>query len=79
MDVAQLKYSIIERLLRTDDEKLLEKVAELMRSVPMPYPENDLKPMTVEELETRIKQSRKDVSEGKFRTSEELKDYFRNK
>jgi hypothetical protein len=79
MDVAQLKYSIIERLIRTDDEQLLEKVAELMRSIPVPYPENEPKPMTVEELETRIKQSRKDVSEGKFRTSAEMKDYFRNK
>lgn len=79
MDVAQLKYSIIERLIRTNDEQLLEKVAELMHSIPLPYPENELKPMTVEELETRIKQSRTDVAEGKFRTSEEMKTQFLSK
>lgn len=79
MDVAQLKYSIIERLIRTNDEELLEKVAELMRTVPLPYPESELKPMSVEELETRIKQSRKDVADGKFRTTDEMKDHFRNK
>lgn len=79
MDVAQLKYSIIERLIKTDDEQLLRKVAELMRPSPTPYPENDLKPMSVGELETRIKQSRKDVKEGKFRTTEEMKEYFRKK
>lgn len=79
MDVAQIKYSIIERLIRTEDEKFLIKVAELMRSAPLPYPENELRPMSVEELEERILESRKDVAEGRFHTSEELKDRFRNK
>ncbi len=79
MDVTTLKYSIIERLIRTNDEKLLERVAKLMKSVPVDYPTNELKPMSVEELETRIKQSRKDVSDGKFRTTDEMKDHFRNK
>lgn len=65
--------------MRTEDEQLLEKVSELMRSVPSVYPENELEPMTVEELEERVNQSRKDVSEGKFRTTEELKEYFRNR
>jgi len=63
-------------LIRTEDEKLLEKVAELMRLVPVAYPENELKPMSVEELEVGILESRKDVAEGRFRTSEELKNRF---
>jgi hypothetical protein len=79
MNVVQLKYAIIEKLIRTEDEQLLEKVAELMRSELAPYPENDLKPMTVEELEERIRRSRKAVEEGKFRTTEDLKNHFRNK
>jgi len=40
------------------------------------YPENELKPMSVEELEVGILESRKDVAEGRFRTSEELKNRF---
>jgi len=76
MDVAQLKYSIIEKLIRTEDEELLAKVAELIHSTPITYPENDIKPMSVEELEERILESRKDVAEGRFRTSEELKNRF---
>jgi len=79
MNTAQLKYSIIEKLIRTEDEQLLEKIAELMRSTPVTYPENNLKPMSVEELEERILESRKDVAEGRFHTSEELKNRFRNK
>jgi hypothetical protein len=79
MNTAQLKYDLIEKLLRTEDEQLLTKVAELMRSVPIPYPKNELKPMSVEELEGRILESRKDVAEGRIHTSEELKDHFRNK
>ncbi|MCF8463509.1 MAG: hypothetical protein K9G41_01605 [Flavobacteriales bacterium] len=73
MDAAQLKYSIIERLIRTNDEELLEKVAELMRTVPLPYPESELKPMTVEELETRIQKAEGDISAGRFYTTEAAK------
>ena len=73
MDVAQLKYSIIERLIRTDDEKLLEKVADLMRSVPLPYPENELRPMSVEELNERLQKAEEDITEGRIYTTEEAK------
>ncbi len=73
MDVAQLKYSIIERLIRTNDEKLLERVAELMKSVPVDYPPNELKPMSVEELETRIQKAEDDISAGRVYTTEAAK------
>jgi len=76
MDLAQLKYSIIERLIHTDDEKLLKKVAELMRFVPMPYPENELKPMSVEELNERLEQAEKDIIAGRVHSTEEVKAYF---
>lgn len=73
MDVARLKYSIIEKLIRTEDEQLLEKVAELMRSVPTPYSENDLKPMTVEELNERLRKAEDDISNGRVYSSDEAK------
>lgn len=73
MDVAQLKYSIIERLIKTDDEQLLRKVAELMRPSVTPYPENDLKPMSVEELNERIQRSENDIISGRVYTTEEAK------
>ncbi|MCF8276834.1 MAG: hypothetical protein K9J17_08875 [Flavobacteriales bacterium] len=73
MDVAHLKYSIIERLIRTDDEKLLERVAELMKSVPIPYVESELKPMTVEELNERLQKAEEDIIEGRIYSTEEAK------
>lgn len=73
MDVARLKYSIIEKLIRTEDEQLLEKVAELMRSDPTPYSENDLKPMTVEELNERLRKAEDDISNGRVYSSDEAK------
>ncbi len=74
-----LKYSIIERLMETNDEKLLKEVAGLVRPKPIPYMENEPKPMTVEELEEKIERSRMDAAEGKVHTSEELKEHFRKK
>ena len=73
MDIAHLKYSIIEKLIRTEDEQLLEKVADLMRSMPAPYPENELEPMTAEELNERLRKAEDDIANGRFYSSEEAK------
>lgn len=73
MNVVQLKYAIIEKLIRTEDEQLLEKVAELMRSELAPYPENDLKPMTVEELNERLQKAEDDIANGRVYSSKEAK------
>ena len=79
MDVTTLKYSIIERLIRTNDEKLLERVAKLMKSVPVDYPTNELKPMSVEELNERIEESRRDVAAGRVYSTQEMRAYFQAK
>lgn len=73
MDIAHLKYSIIEKLIRTEDKQLLESVADLMRSMPTPYPENELEPMTVEELNERLRKAEDDIANGRFYSSEEAK------
>jgi hypothetical protein len=73
MDTAQLKYSIIEKLIRTEDEKLLKKVAELMRSVPVAYPVNEFKPMSAEEFNERIRRAEDDIVAGRVYTTEEAK------
>ncbi|MBI1286761.1 MAG: hypothetical protein GC178_04205 [Flavobacteriales bacterium] len=73
MDVAQLKYSIIEKLIRTEDEQLLQKVAELMSSTRARYPESDLKPMTVEELNERLRKAEDDIANGRVYSTDEAK------
>jgi len=73
MNVEQLKYAIIEKLIRTEDEQLLERIAELMRSEPLPYAENDLQPMTVEELNERLRKAEDDIANGRVYSSEAAK------
>lgn len=73
MDIAHLKYSIIEKLIRTEDKQLLESVADLMRSMPTSYPENELEPMTVEELNERLRKAEDDIAKGRVYSSEEAK------
>ncbi|MCF8460100.1 MAG: hypothetical protein K9G46_05200 [Flavobacteriales bacterium] len=77
MDTAHLKYSIIEKLIRTEDEKLLKKVAALMRSEPVPYPETELKPMSAEEFNERIRRAEDDIVAGRVYTTEEAKKKLR--
>ncbi len=79
MDVTLLKYSIIEQLMQTDDEKLLQKVSKLIKAQPTAYAKPELKPMSVEELNVRIEQSRKDLEAGRVHTSEEVRTHFKNK
>jgi len=73
MNTAQLKYELIEKLVRTEDEQLLTKVAKLMGSVPIPYPKNELKPMSVEEFNERIQRAEDDIAAGRVYTTEEAK------
>jgi hypothetical protein len=73
MNTTQLKYDLIEKLVRTEDEQLLAKVAELMLSVPIPYPMNELKPMSVKEFNERIQKAEDDIAAGRVYTTEEAK------
>jgi len=60
-------------LIRTEDEELLAKVAELIQSTPITYPENDIKPMSVDELNERLQKAEEDISSGRVYTTTEAK------
>jgi Txe/YoeB family toxin of Txe-Axe toxin-antitoxin module len=72
MDIQSEKLKVIEKLLKTQDEKLIEKINSLLN-------EAILKPMTMEELQEKLKKSEKDIKEGRVHAHEEVVSYFKKK
>ena len=73
MDVSLLKYNIIEQLMDVDDEKLLREISELIKPSPVSDAEPELKPITVEELNERIRKAEDDIEANRVYSTEEVK------
>jgi hypothetical protein len=72
MDIRSEKLKAIEKLLKTQDEELIDKINSLLN-------EALLKPMTVEELGEKLNKSEKDIKEGRIHTHEQVISYFKKK
>jgi Txe/YoeB family toxin of Txe-Axe toxin-antitoxin module len=72
MDIQSEKLKVIEKLLKTQDEELIEKINSLLN-------EAILKPMTMEELQEKLKKSERDIKEGRVHAHEEVVSYFKKK
>jgi hypothetical protein len=76
MNIAVKKVELIEWLARLQDEKLIHRIEILKKgSVKEAY---ELRtPKTMEELQSKLDQSEKDISSGKVHTQQEVEDYFK--
>lgn len=78
MDIALKKIELIEWLVRLQDEKLIQRIETLKKdSIKDMYERRT--PKTLEELQTKLDYSQKDISSGKVHTQQEVEDYFKTK
>lgn len=71
MDIQTRKIKFVQKFLTIKDEELLLRFEDLLILI-QAETERDLKPFTVEELNSRIDQSEKDFEEGRYKTTAEL-------
>jgi hypothetical protein len=72
MDIRAEKLLLIQWLLRTEDEKILEKIRVLLN-------ESLLKPISEAELERKLQNSEEDIKEGRILSHKDVVTYFNNK
>ncbi|HUH26524.1 MAG TPA: hypothetical protein VLY87_07840 [Flavobacterium sp.] len=71
MDIQTRKIEFVRDFLKMQNEELLTLMEKLLYSTKMDY-ENDIQPMTVEELNSRIDKSMEDSKNGKLTKSSDL-------
>jgi len=73
MDIQAIKLELIQYLLNTDKESLLQKVKELVlkeeRKVNNP---DNRTPFTIEQLNTKLERAEEDYNAGRIATDEDL-------
>lgn len=72
MSILEIKLAFIQKIVSLENEQLFERLEALLDNKKEEYTFNELKPFTVEELQTRISKSEKDFKEGRLKTTEEL-------
>lgn len=68
MDIQTRKIEFVQAFLKLQSEELISLFENILNS----ETKEDLKPMTIEELNSRIDQSEKDFKNGVFKTHEEV-------
>ncbi|MDP5093534.1 MAG: hypothetical protein NWQ17_09485 [Polaribacter sp.] len=68
MDIQTRKIEFVQAFLKLQSEELISLFENILNS----ETKEDLKPMTIEELNSRIDQSEKDFKNGGFKTHEEV-------
>jgi hypothetical protein len=76
MDIAVKKVELIEWLARLQDEKLIQRIEALRKGSIKELYEQQM-PKTMDELQTKMDQSEKDIAEGKVHAQDEVENYFK--
>lgn len=73
MDIQAIKLELIQYLLNTEKESLLQKVKELVLKEERSTDNSDKRtPFTIEELNNKLKRAEEDYEAGRITTDEDL-------
>jgi hypothetical protein len=78
MNIAVKKMELIEWLVRLQDEKLIQRIESLKNDSRKDVFEKRT-PKTIEELQSKLKQSESDIISGRIHAQEEVENYFKAK
>lgn len=79
MDIQAHKLEFLSEYLRVNDETILLKLSNLLRQERQKRVKDKLKPMTQEELSSKLKRAENDILEGNVMNQEEIEAFFKNK
>lgn len=72
MDIHLRKIKLAQDILDITDEQILLGIEILIKKQKVRKYEEELKPMSIKELNERINQAEKEIENGSYKTSEEL-------
>jgi len=72
MNIHLRKIQLAQDILSLDDEQILSVLEDLLKKKKAKKYEEDLKLLTIEELNERINHAEEDIRSGRYKTSEEL-------
>lgn len=76
MDIAAKKIELIEWLVRLRDEELIQRI-EILKKGSLQESCDQRTPKTMEELQSKLDQSEKDIRSGRVHSQQEVEDYFK--
>lgn len=72
MDIQTRKIKFVQTFLKLQSEDVISKLEKILKKNQVDEIIEDLKPLTIKELNRRIFQSEKDFENGEFKTTSEL-------
>ncbi|AYQ35405.1 hypothetical protein [Runella sp. SP2] len=79
MDIQAHKLEFLSEYLRVNDETILLKLSNLLRQERQKRVKDKLKPMTQEELSSKLKRAENDILEGNVMNQEEIEAFFKKR
>lgn len=76
MDLQSRKIEFVQEFLKLQSEEVINQLEKLLKKETKKI-DRDLKPMTVEELNSRIDQSEDDFRNGRFKTTSQLLEKYK--
>lgn len=72
MTLEQRKIQLAQSMLRLEDEQIVTSVEKLMKDIQLRLLDNNVSPLTQEELSKRIAESEDDFANDRFTSAESL-------
>ncbi len=79
MDIQTKKIHFIEEFLRIQNEGVINLLDAVLKNEKNKLYKDSLKPMTMDELNARIAEAEKDISEGNVYSTGEVRNIFKNR
>lgn len=76
MDLQSRKIEFVQEFLKLQSEEVISQLEKLLKKETKKI-DRDLKPMTIEELNSRIDQSEDDFRNGRFKTTSQLLEKYK--
>lgn len=73
MDLQTRKLDLIQAFLKIQSEELISRIEKILQSEGKYYPEENMKPFTVQEFNNRINESMEDSKQGNLVDAEKMK------
>lgn len=77
MDIQALKIQLAQDILNLDDQELLSDIEKILQQSRAKKYEENLSSFSLQEMNDRIDRAEEEISNGKYKTSEELLKKFK--
>jgi len=78
-DIQSRKMLFMQEYLRLNDEQIIDKLSDLLHKEKSKMLKVKFKPITQDELETKLNRSEKNIENGEIYSQSEVENFFKNR